>query len=485
MKIKDIDKSKFVFIHEEDETITDELFASKEVGYYRDSWNRFKSNRASFVAFIIICIMMFFVVFGPYMKKYDLPKQSHTDTIRFKNLPPKIPGLEKLGIFDGAKKITVGKKILNLIANSEHGEGIILSGMPQELIDDVNHPDYSNVSQLTVKVDYYKYTNFTQSFVPEDYFSKITHKDPIIRNDALSGVTRTINQQRFNDYLRKGYIIDIIGIKEEKVKKTAPNGIVIDGNIFYEYDEIQYTYDVRFDAFQAGIQKSPDEAYFWFGTTNRGYDLFTEIWKGARISLIMAVSVLIVNTTIGLILGAIAGYYGGVVDLIFDRFVEIISSIPFLPVLTLLTLRYGTATWVVVLAFTLTGWVGMYGTGRMQFYRFKNREYALAAKTLGASDRRIMFKHIFPNTLGLIITGMALSVPAFVFTEASYSFLGIIRYSNATSVGMLIEQGQREMQNHPHLLLYPSLYIAILMIAFNLFGNGLRDAFNPSLRGAE
>ena len=477
--IKDIDKKKFVFIHDKDDVITDELFETKKVGYYKDSWNRFKSNRASFVAFIIICFMLFFVAFGPYMKKYDLPQKSHTDSLRFKNLPPKIPGLEKLGIFNGSKTITVGKRYLNLIANSELGEGIILSGMPQELIDDVNHPDYAGVSSITVKVDYYKYTNFTQSYVPEDYFSKID------TTDALSGVTRTINQKRYEEYLEKGYIIDIINVRSERVKKQAPGGILVDGTIYYEYDEIRYTYDVRFDAFQAGIQKSPDEAYFWFGTTGRGLDLFTEIWKGARISLIMAISVLIVNSTIGLILGAIAGYYGGLVDLIFDRFVEVISSIPFLPVLTLLTLRYGTATWVVVLAFTLTGWVSMYRTGRMQFYRFKNREYALAAKTLGASDRRIMFKHIFPNTLGLIITGMALSIPAFVFTEASYSFLGIIRYSNATSVGMLIQQGQVEMQNHPHLLIYPSLYIAILMIAFNLFGNGLRDAFNPSLRGAE
>ena len=288
--------------------------------------------------------------------------------------------------------------------------------MPQELIDDVNHPDYANVSNLTVKVDYYKYTNFSQSYVPEDYFSKID--DP----DALAGVIRTINSKTYEEYLRKGYILDVINIRSERVMKQAPAGILVDGTMYYEYEEIQYTYDVRFDAFMAGLQKTPDQTYFWFGTTSRGNDLFTEIWKGARISLIMAISVLTVNSTIGLILGAIAGYYGGLVDLIFDRFVEVISSIPFLPVLTLLTLRYGTATWVVVLAFTLTGWVSMYRTGRMQFYRFKNREYALAAKTLGASDRRIMFKHIFPNTLGLIITGMALSIPAFVFTEASYSF---------------------------------------------------------------
>ncbi len=127
----------------------------------------------------------------------------------------------------------------------------------------------------------------------------------------------------------------------------------------------------------------------------------------------------------------------------------------------------------------------MYRTGRMQFYRFKNREYVFAARTLGAQDRRIMFKHIFPNTLGLIVTSVALSIPAFVFTEASFAFLGIIEYANVTSVGMLIQRGQAVMQVHPHLLLYPSIYIAILMITFNLFGNGLRDAFNPSLRGVE
>ncbi len=199
----------------------------------------------------------------------------------------------------------------------------------------------------------------------------------------------------------------------------------------------------------------------------------------------MAVAVVMINSIVGLTIGAIAGYYGGLLDLLFDRFREIVSGIPFLAVLTLLTLRYGSPFWVIILAFTLTGWIGSYGTGRLQFYRFKNREYVLAARTLGAADKRIMFKHIFPNTLGLIVTGLALAVPIFVFTEATFSFLGIINYEDAISVGMLIQQGQAVMQVHPHTLLFPATYISILMIAFNLFGNGLRDAFNPSLRGVE
>ena len=96
--IKDVDKSKLVFVHEEDDVITDELFQSKEIGYYQDSWNRFKRNKASLIAFIIICIIMFFVATGPYMKQYDLPDKSKNDALRLKYLPPKIPGLEKLEI---------------------------------------------------------------------------------------------------------------------------------------------------------------------------------------------------------------------------------------------------------------------------------------------------------------------------------------------------------------------------------------------------
>jgi oligopeptide transport system permease protein len=468
----DIDKSKLVFAREVDEKILDQPLETKEIGYYKDSWNRFKKNRASLVAFIIICIVLFFVIFGPYMKKYDLPERDSTNAVRLGFLTPKIPVLEELGIFDGTKTVTRGKRFLTYMYHSEFGEGIILSGMPQELIDDPNHPDYADVTSLTVKVDYYAYTNYITSFMPERYFGII---DTNIANnenvDPLGEVRRTLTQDVFDEYLEKNYIIDILAIREI----TDQN----DPSITY------YQYEVRLNQFLASLDQTPEDTYFWFGTTREGRDLFTELWRGARISILMAVAVVMINSIVGLTIGAIAGYYGGLLDLMFDRFVEIVSGIPFLAVLTLLTLRYGSPFWVIVLAFTLTGWIGSYGTGRLQFYRFKNREYVLAARTLGAPDKRIMFKHIFPNTLGLIVTGLALAIPLFVFTEATFSFLGIINYQDAISVGMLIQQGQAVMQVHPHTLLFPATYISILMIAFNLFGNGLRDAFNPSLRGVE
>ena len=124
---------------------------------------------------------------------------------------------------------------------------------------------------------------------------------------------------------------------------------------------------------------------------------------------------------------------------------------------------------------------------RMQFYRFKNQEYVLAARTLGASDPRIMFKHIFPNSLGTIITGSVLSIPGMIFSESSLSYLGIINLQTGsmTSVGNMLSSAQPYLSTFPYMMLFPALFICLLMLSFNLFGNGLRDAFNPSLRGAE
>jgi len=473
MSLNNIDKSKLVLANDIEKKIQDQPLETIEIGYYKDSWNRFKKNKASVVAFYILMVVFFFVAFGPYMKTYTLPSTSVTDAGRLAYLPPKIPGLEKLGIFDGRKTIKHGKNLLTYIYHDEvFGEGVIISGFPDELKEDPNHPDYAEISTLTVEVDYYKYVNYIKSYLPETYFAdKALYDSGQTTTDPLTPVTRILTEAKFQEYLEKNYIIDVIRVRQTEDVNNP-------GTFFNQYE-------VRMNQFLLSLDQTPEDTYFWFGTTGEGKDLFTEIWKGARVSLLMAIAVLIVNTTVGLTLGAVVGYYGGVIDLIFDRVVEILSSIPFLSVITLLTIRFGSALWVIVLAFTATGWISSYYTGRMQFYRFKNREYVLAARTLNASDGRIMLKHIFPNTLGYIVTGYALAIPSFIFSEASYSFLGIINYAKTTSVGMLLNRGQQLMGTDPHLLIFPSLYIAILMITFNLFGNGLRDAFNPSLRGVE
>ncbi len=462
-----IDKSKLVLVRDKSALIKDQPLETKEIGYYQDSWNRFKKNKSALVAFVIICIIFFMVIVGPLLRPYDLPEKRPNEALRFAFLEPKIPFLENFGIFDGTRTVTGGKHFLHAVYTDPYGAGIIKSGFPEVLIDDVNHPDYANITELTVVVDSYRYTNFVQSYMPTTYFGN----HGTLGSNPLGPVTETLTRPQFEDYLTKNYILDILEIIETPNPSNPENPF--------------FQYKVRVNRFVMALNQQPEDTYFWFGTNEDGRDLFTELWKGARISILMAFSVVIINALIGLTLGSIVGYYGGVLDLLFDRLVEIVSSIPFLSVLILLTLRFGTDLWVILVAFTATGWIGSYGTGRMQFYRFKNREYVLAARTLGASDARIMFKHILPNTLGLIVTAYALSIPAFVFQEATFSFLGIINYRDALSVGMLIQQGQTHMHSYAYLLLFPAVYIAILMIAFNLFGNGLRDAFNPSLRGVE
>jgi oligopeptide transport system permease protein len=158
-------------------------------------------------------------------------------------------------------------------------------------------------------------------------------------------------------------------------------------------------------------------------------------------------------------------------------------------VITLLKMHLGESSQLLVLfiAFFLTGWISMAKRTRMQFYRFKNREYALSARTLGASNFRIMFKHILPNAIGTIITGSVLSIPATIFSESSLSYLGIINLNtgSTTSVGTLLSNAQPYLTTYPYMILFPAVFICLLMLSFNLFGNGLRDAFNPSLRGKE
>ncbi|MDY5349432.1 MAG: ABC transporter permease subunit [Candidatus Ventricola sp.] len=137
--------------------------------------------------------------------------------------------------------------------------------------------------------------------------------------------------------------------------------------------------------------------------------------------------------------------------------------------------------------FIFFGWISTSSTVRAQFYRFKGQEYVVASRTLGAKDSRLIFKHILPNASGFIITACVLSIPYTIFSEATYSYLGIVNLNSktTTSLGSMLQNGQATLSTYPHCVFFPAVFLALLLICFNIFGNGLRDAFNPSLRGAE
>ncbi len=279
--------------------------------------------------------------------------------------------------------------------------------------------------------------------------------------------------------------------EEYNWQKAADGVAFFDVPGYYVYAfENQSGYRVRvcyYEYFRFLHGKYPS---FPFGTNQFGQDLFTCLAVGARFSFLLAFGASALNLLIGSFYGALAGYYGGRTDILAQRFAEILSSVPFIVVATLFQLHIGNRAGPVLtllFAFVLTGWIPTAARVRMQFYRFKNREYVLAARTLGARDGRIIRKHIFPNAIGAIITGAALTVPSVIFSESMLSYLGVINFetSKFTSIGAMLAQGQALLGSSPHVIFFPASFIALLLIGFNLIGNGLRDAFNPALRGVE
>ena len=230
-----------------------------------------------------------------------------------------------------------------------------------------------------------------------------------------------------------------------------------------------------------GYDKMPK---FLFGTDAFGTDQLTRAFSGLLTSLILGVAVTAVCLAIGIVWGAISGYYGGTADLLMERVKELIGAIPWLVVMTLFLLHFGNSLGVFMVAMCVTDWIGPAGTTRIQFYRFKGREYVLASRTLGAKDGRLIFKHILPNGIGTIITRSALMVAGVIRTEASMAFLGL-GLQGSHSFGVMLAQNQQYIGVYPFLVIFPGVIMALIMIALNLFGNGLRDAFNPSLKGSE
>lgn len=221
---------------------------------------------------------------------------------------------------------------------------------------------------------------------------------------------------------------------------------------------------------------------FLFGTNKSGRDMLKYVFEGLRTSLILGIVTSAVCFLFGLVYGAISGYFGGNVDIVMERFTDILSGVPWIVVMTLAIIHLGRTFFVFALALCLTGWIGTAATTRTQFYRFRGREYVLASRTLGASDARLIAKHILPNAMGTIITSAVLMVPSVIFSEATIAYLNL-GLQGLSSLGVTLQDNQSELQSNPYLLIFPSVIIALLMISFNLFGNGLRDAVNPSLKG--
>ena len=511
-----IPQEKFQFV-QMDARLRDKKLETKARSFFQEAMGRFSKNKSSVAAAWILLVLVLFALISPVVSPYSI---NDRDPL-YINMAPYIPAIAEKGwgILDGAKPLTsqnegslnrlkaigleTGYDPLIAITNTYSFEvkdrGKLVTKYTYDV--EVNQyyaqgVEYKNVSyEEFEKMQQWQDENGIQLIYPWVEKVDIYPKDTVlsdIKDDAelwyqcdKKGVAKLDKNGNFvpvycTDTTKEGAPYHSMRIEGD------------DGSYIYAR-EAQGSVKIRVSYYNYYIYVNGMEPSYLFGTTNFGQDLFSAIGVGARFSLIFAIIISAINMFIGAVYGAVQGYYGGMIDMVLDRFSDILSGVPFIVVTTLFQLRvapklpkeYGVFL-ALVLTFIVTGWIGMAALTRKQFYRFKSQEFVMAARTLGASDRRLMFKHIFPNAIGTIITSCALIIPGVISSETSLTYLGVVNLQDTvgTTIGTLLSQGNNTFIEAPHTMLWPSIFIGLLMISFNLFGNGLRDAFNPTTRGA-
>ncbi len=509
---KDIPADKFKK-RETTGKLADKKLATKPIGSFKDAMIRFRKNKSSVVAAVIILLLLLYALFIPLISPYDVTFRDGY----YKMLLPRSETFAFLG-WDGCKvqnETQAGYDYLSAI-------GYELNDSAVKEVRDVYQDANKGTTFYKLYVDSYDKVGFIfvdltekEYFALQDYQNQndvqIIYPMPANYKTEFIAVSNganlwyeladdsPANQGLSAHHDDEGNPIFVANYHTSSNPNRAKyDSKRIEGDNGGADGETWYTYAVKN---QSGYRcRVLYKEYYHYtngfypnhllGTNQHGQDIFACLGYAARLSFLLAISVSVLNFIIGIVYGAIEGYYGGAVDLILERISDVLASVPFLVVVTLFKMHLADKVGPLIsllFAFVLTGWIGIAHRVRTQFYRFKNQEYILAARTLGASDKRLIFRHILPNSLGTIITSTVLIIPGVIFSESMLSYLGIISLetSGLTSIGTMLSNGQAYVSTFPHIIAVPAVFISLLEISFNLFGNGLRDAFNPSLRGAD
>lgn len=453
---------------------------TESLNFWQDAFRRLRQNKAAIISMYAIIVLVVCSFLAPLVG----PKNSNGENVRYDQtpvlihpetgerieksalsyLPPRIPGLEKIGIADGTT--------LKSMSNYDLFVGTNLPEAVSALNSPLTKADF--VKALGIKYHPYDYEILSWSGKGESLELTIQ----LIGSSSSEVVPVTDLMSQYSTFAK----LDSFEIKSSSVDAQG----------------IQML-DVKLNAY---MQNGINHLYFYFGTDELGFDVWTRLWTGVQISLLIGLISLVIDFTIGILYGSIAGYYGGTaIDNVMMRITEVIGSIPTTVVLIIfMTVRVSfleliesvlhirlTAVQgsflILVVAMSLTGWISVARVVRAQYLKLKDQEFVMASTTLGASSSRIIFKHLFPNIIGQLVVMATFSIPAAIATEAMLSFIGLGLPIPMSSLGVLLSNGTSKMTLYPYLMMIPSFFMVYLMLAINLFANGLRDALDPRLRG--
>ncbi len=230
------------------------------------------------------------------------------------------------------------------------------------------------------------------------------------------------------------------------------------------------------------LEKGFEDILYIFGTDTLGRDLWTRTWVGTRISLYIAGLAMFIDMIIGMSYGLVSGFFGGKVDIAMQRFIEILSGIPNMVIVTLLVFILKPGIMSITVALLIKGWIGMSRVVRAQVLKLKEQEFILASRTLGTSNRKIIFNEVLPNILGQVIIMSMFSIPNAIFMESFLAFIGLGLQAPLASLGVLISDGFKSFLVFPYMVAIPTIVLAILMLSFTVMADGLRDAFDPKMK---
>jgi len=455
-----------------------EKLVTKSLTFWQDAWRRLRENKMAMAGLWIIIILAVFAILAPSVfafRNADGSRYTYDSApvlldedgneiskVDIAFLPPRIPYLEKLGIFNGIVKL------------ERISWDIFIGELPNtDEFKELKKPQNRKKLVKELGIAYHPYEVNIKSMQMKDGVKYVTLLDLNTKKEVEIPLTEMISP--YSRFKPDTFEFISAAVDDKGVEMVTINS-----------DEYAI--------------KNVKNLYFWFGTDRLALDIWTRLWIGVRISLFIALISMIIDFVLGIIYGTIAGFYGGTaVDNVMMRFAEIWGSIPALVLMIIMIsiekkislflntitggLSYQTIRFIILIfAMSLSGWIGVARVVRAQILKLRDQEFILASRTLGAGKARLMAKHLFPNIIGQLTVMATFSIPGAIFYEAFLTFIGLGLPIPMSSLGVLVNDGYKAIQSRPSMLLIPAAVMSILMLSINLLANGLRDALDPRMR---